>query len=348
MRHRLNSCQLASDSKCATQALAALLKQSVGIAPARIPTAPKQHRAFVKMLPTPVFGLLALVLSASAGAEAAVDCSTCVAIATVAEVVAENATTMKDVVEILDGLCDILYQNNTVNHTLCDDLVTTVDEVLPWLDKQILTLAWDPLAFCSVVVPACTQDCCVDSTPEQLRLALTGDPMEMSITWVTLNATAQPVVQYGVGTASTAVLNNTALATSARTYTQGGWRGVILSATMVVYLPGTAYTYRVGDAATGIFSQNYTFYTLPAEVGTIMGPPLRIVQIGDMAYDNNSDVTVAAITSMALAHEIDFVLHVGDISYADGYMHHWDLFGRKVQDITARIPYMVNPGNHGG
>ena len=38
-------------------------------------------------------------------------------------------------------------------------------------------------------------------------------------------------------------------------------------------------------------------------------------------------------------------LQIGDVSYADGYMPHWDAFGRKVENISSSVPYMVGPGN---
>lgn len=31
----------------------------------------------------------------------------------------------------------------------------------------------------------------------------------------------------------------------------------------------------------------------------------------------------------------------GDISYADGYQLHWDMFMRKIEPIAAQVPYMV-------
>ena len=40
------------------------------------------------------------------------------------------------------------------------------------------------------------------------------------------------------------------------------------------------------------------------------------------------------------------MLHSGDVSYADGQQKSWDVFGRKIEGITSRIPYMVGVGNH--
>jgi phosphodiesterase/alkaline phosphatase D-like protein len=37
----------------------------------------------------------------------------------------------------------------------------------------------------------------------------------------------------------------------------------------------------------------------------------------------------------------DVVFHIGDLSYANGYMSEWDQFQEQVADITARVPYMI-------
>ena len=44
--------------------------------------------------------------------------------------------------------------------------------------------------------------------------------------------------------------------------------------------------------------------------------------------------------------QIDAVIHSGDVSYADGFMQHWDTFFNKIEPIASRVPYMVTPGNH--
>lgn len=92
--------------------------------------------------------------------------------------------------------------------------------------------------------------------------------------------------------------------------------GVLHEATITNLEPGLTYTYRVGDEAGG-WSAAYNFSTLPLRVGSV-GRPLRIVQIGDMAYDNTSDATVADITALVEQGLVDLVLHIGDIGYADG------------------------------
>jgi hypothetical protein len=73
---------------------------------------------------------------------------------------------------------------------------------------------------------------------------------------------------------------------------------------------------------------------------------MRIVSVGDMGYGETSDDTVATLTQLVEAGKVDFVLHDGDISYADGAQAHWDVFFRKIEPLAARVPWMVTPGNH--
>ena len=63
-------------------------------------------------------------------------------------------------------------------------------------------------------------------------------------------------------------------------------------------------------------------------------------------YGNNSNATVAAISAEVAAGTVDFVVHPGDVSYADGFMSHWDTYFRKIQPFASRVPYMTGPGNH--
>jgi acid phosphatase type 7 len=44
--------------------------------------------------------------------------------------------------------------------------------------------------------------------------------------------------------------------------------------------------------------------------------------------------------------KIDMILHVGDLSYADGNQKLWDTWGQKFEFLSSRIPWMVLLGNH--
>jgi hypothetical protein len=61
----------------------------------------------------------------------------------------------------------------------------------------------------------------------------------------------------------------------------------------------------------------------------------------------------AASTLLRLHQEVNshryssaFILHVGDISYADGDPEIWDSFMDSIEPIASRVPYMVAIGNH--
>eukprot|EP00639_Heterosigma_akashiwo_P020763 CAMPEP_0206415520 /NCGR_PEP_ID=MMETSP0294-20121207/36153_1 /ASSEMBLY_ACC=CAM_ASM_000327 /TAXON_ID=39354 /ORGANISM="Heterosigma akashiwo, Strain CCMP2393" /LENGTH=639 /DNA_ID=CAMNT_0053877905 /DNA_START=81 /DNA_END=2001 /DNA_ORIENTATION=+ len=43
---------------------------------------------------------------------------------------------------------------------------------------------------------------------------------------------------------------------------------------------------------------------------------------------------------------LDFVMHIGDISYAVGYGTHWDEFLHQIEGVASRVPWMVGIGNH--
>lgn len=48
----------------------------------------------------------------------------------------------------------------------------------------------------------------------------------------------------------------------------------------------------------------------------------------------------------ALTGQYDLVLHVGDLSYADGVPDKWDKFMDTIEPVASAVPYMVAVGNH--
>ncbi|KAJ7516122.1 hypothetical protein O6H91_22G043600 [Diphasiastrum complanatum] len=65
---------------------------------------------------------------------------------------------------------------------------------------------------------------------------------------------------------------------------------------------------------------------------------------------NEYDSQPAALDTIASLKEdlenIDLVLHIGDISYANGYLSQWDQFTEQIEDIASQVPYMIASGNH--
>lgn len=58
----------------------------------------------------------------------------------------------------------------------------------------------------------------------------------------------------------------------------------------------------------------------------------------------------------SLQSEVSFVIHIGDVSYADNWFLHnlvtfgydtaWNDFMNIIQRVASTNPYMVLPGNH--
>nr|TKW34004.1 hypothetical protein SEVIR_2G276600v2 [Setaria viridis] len=42
----------------------------------------------------------------------------------------------------------------------------------------------------------------------------------------------------------------------------------------------------------------------------------------------------------------DAVFHIGDLSYANGFLAQWDQFTAQIEHIASKVPYMVACGNH--
>lgn len=44
--------------------------------------------------------------------------------------------------------------------------------------------------------------------------------------------------------------------------------------------------------------------------------------------------------------KIDSIFHIGDISYATGFLIEWDYFLKMIQPLASRVSYMTAIGNH--
>ena len=118
------------------------------------------------------------------------------------------------------------------------------------------------------------------------------------------------------------------------------------------------YWYQPGPNAS-IFS--FTARTLTNDGA--QNPPINILLYGDLGVSHSSD-TMALIKQLAnissggtAPTDIDFILHFGDIAYADDrdviyppsnpeYAQIYDEWGDAMQPIFSTVPYMTGPGNH--
>lgn len=180
----------------------------------------------------------------------------------------------------------------------------------------------------------------------------------MKVTWVSGNNASQ-LVQYGNGKSDKSVVT---------TFTQQdmcgaivkspaqdfGWHdpGYIHSAIMTGLQPSTTFTLKYGSEAVG-WSDEIQFRTPPAGGSD----ELKFLAYGDMGKAPR-DATVehyiqpgALSVSAALEEEVasgnyDSIFHIGDISYATGFLVEWDYFLQLITPFASRLPYMTAIGNH--
>lgn len=225
-----------------------------------------------------------------------------------------------------------------IKKKLCDEAIQVLVQIPPGIFAGIDSLAWPvSLGLCATMNHCKTPCCAENAPPEQLHLSLaSSDRSIMGVSWVTLTGNVTQV-QYGTSAEDLSMVVDG----TSSTYDKAGWVGMIHRGVMTGLKEDTRYYYRVGlEGSVNGWSDVYSFKTFAPH------KEINFAVIADMAYDENSDNTVAQMTKLVDAEQLDCVIHSGDISYADGYMPHFDDFMNKVQPIAARVPYMVTAGNH--
>lgn len=247
-----------------------------------------------------------------------------------------DETTVEELLADLKAKCKDQY--NLKKKDICEKVAEVLVQIPPGIFAGIDSLAWPVSLGLCATTNHCITNCCVENAiPEQIHLSLPSvDRSIMGVSWVTLKG-EQSAVRYGKDPENLSMLNDGTVLT----YTKAGWVGVIHRAVMTGLEPATRYYYQVGadDGGSG-WSEVHSFVTYTP------GKDINFAVIADMAYDENSDYTVASLNRLADAGQLDVVIHSGDISYADGYMPHFDDFMNKIQPIASRVPYQVSPGNH--
>lgn len=197
------------------------------------------------------------------------------------------------------------------------------------------------------------------------RLAQGKSWDEMTVTWTSGYdiSEAAPFVEWGLkgdlqmhspaGTLT--FFQNDMCGSPARTV---GWRdpGFIHTSFLKNLWPNTVYTYRIGHLlhnGSYVWSKIYSFRASPYPGQDSLQ---RVVIFGDMGkaerdgsneYSNyqpgSLNTTDQLIRDLS---NIDIVFHIGDITYANGYISQWDQFTAQVEPIASTVPYMIGSGNH--
>ncbi|KAL0023220.1 hypothetical protein WJX79_005106 [Trebouxia sp. C0005] len=199
--------------------------------------------------------------------------------------------------------------------------------------------------------------------PQQVHLALTSDPTEMRVMWKTLGSSCQPGLQHwhlsdlgsdvsdaqsllarsGGNAISSSYSSDDMCASPAKDF---DFAPLNLHTFIMTDLePGEWYEYRLRDS-----SDTLSFRASPRP-----GPESQVsfVVYGDMgesyharAKAPGARATADYVTRDVIDNDVDLVVHVGDLSYANGDPEIWDTFMDYIEPYSSRAPYMIGIGNH--
>ncbi|KAK3259386.1 hypothetical protein CYMTET_31614 [Cymbomonas tetramitiformis] len=182
------------------------------------------------------------------------------------------------------------------------------------------------------------------NAPEQIHIAYAGKGT-MVVSWVTPVPGKEACTRVHFGTApgghnaNIAIGTNESYSCQKKSCPADYVSGMIHHAELVGLAPSTTYFYRLGDTQTAEASDEFSF-TTPPEVGPDVAAVYTLV--GDLGQTTDSVSTLDHMSSS----KGDIIIHVGDLSYADGYQPRWDTYGRLVQPVAAKTPWMTVEGNH--
>lgn len=205
-----------------------------------------------------------------------------------------------------------------------------------------------PLGFANPKAPLYGHLSSMDSTATSMKLR-----------WISGDKKPQQV-QYGAG--------NNSQTSQVATFTQDemcsnlivspakdfGWHdpGYIHSAVMTGLLPSSNYSYRYGSDSVG-WSDEIEFQT-PPEGGSDQIKFLIVGDMGKTPRDKSAEhyiqpgalSVIRAMEEDIASGKVDSVFHIGDISYATGFLVEWDYFLHLITPVASRVPYMTAIGNH--
>jgi len=181
--------------------------------------------------------------------------------------------------------------------------------------------------------------------PQQEHIALTDDPSEMVVMWVTSVDSNGSTVEYGFSPTTLDASTDGIV----YTYEAGvwGWDGHIHKVMLKGLARGQKYFYRVGDKTLNVWSEVHYFNTQPVLKGEV-----KIAVYGDMGTIMPMGFEVAdQLIHDDEKYHFDLITHVGDLAYAGvsqswEFEYFWDLFVEQIAPLADHIPYMVSVGNH--
>lgn len=198
------------------------------------------------------------------------------------------------------------------------------------------------------------------ATPMQIHVALAGEVtvktysairssiaaesetrLGMTISWATDVKTATSSVRYGLSKNDLSVVQQSEEPCEQYdfcAYTSPWMHHVTIPGNLLE--PATTYYYQCGDDAGG-WSTVYSFKTA-VPVGSEV--PQTFGVIGDLGQTEYSEQTIRHLTGYHST--MSAIICAGDLSYADSEQYRWDRWGKLVEPLIARMPWMISSGNH--
>ncbi|KAL4448559.1 hypothetical protein ABPG75_005778 [Micractinium tetrahymenae] len=231
------------------------------------------------------------------------------------------------------------------------------------MSQRVAAAALVVLLLCAAVVSArrLTEGATVQlgpCTPHQLHISLTGNPSELRVSWKTRSGSCPSTVTLGPAEALLQHPPEPALLRSHHG-SQHSYSSADMCAPPARHY-GFGPTFLHTAVLTGLEPRQRYFYQVeggqPVEFTAPVpaGPrhSFRFLVFGDMGESEHRAAKSpgAGRTVEMLAREqqdgAELVLHIGDISYANGDEEIWDTFMDSIEPIARHIPYMVGTGNH--
>lgn len=172
---------------------------------------------------------------------------------------------------------------------------------------------------------------------QNVHLAYNGNYSTMVVSFLTPDQTSSSIVNYGT---TPGVYTMVAYGNQTSYDDSAGWNHNVI---LYNLQPGTTYYYNCG-ATNYAFSGQYNFTTKQVDF-----VPHNVAIYGDMGTNNSGD-TISDVLALSSNDEIDFYIHLGDISYANDhplrYENIWNQWFSDMEPATSHKPYMVSVGNH--
>ncbi|GMF56117.1 unnamed protein product [Phytophthora fragariaefolia] len=191
--------------------------------------------------------------------------------------------------------------------------------------------------------------------PQQLHLAFAGEKAGTGVTisWTTFALEKHPTVWLGRTENTLKVAGKAKIETSSY-YKDKDYELYSYHALVNGLKPNSRYFYKVGSANNTRFQSGVNSFKTARAAGD--ESPFTIAAYGDIGADDNSVATNKYVNS--LVDKVDFVYHLGDISYADNdfltaknvfgfyYEQIYNKFMNSMTNVMRQMAYMVLVGNH--